>query len=622
MRILLTTFVVVVALAASSAAQFTVNPTTTLAKETGNNTSAANSFGGQKNGNLPAGNVSKENVHQLLYAGHSTKIFVNHLPWFGSPSHVNVGYDSADPAQARRQVDDMVSRGFDGVVLDWFGVADNEHNTKVNNASLAIRDAVARYANFQFAIMEDQGALKKCANTYGCDITAKLITDLKYAWANYMQHGNYQRINGRPVVYSFDLELKSIDWNRVAANIPFQPHWIFRNVSGFTRAYTGGSYSWIQISGDATDTNYLNNFYYNGTLKYASKYGVGSVYKGFNDSIAAWSLHRYQNQHCGQTWLRTFASANKYHNTSNQLDALQVVTWNDYEEGTEIETGIDNCVSVNASVSSGKLNWTLSGNENTIDHYEVFVSADGQNLQKLNEMGVGSRSLDLASFGITRGNYTFFVKAVGKPSLRNKMSNGARMDGTTTGTTTPSTGNGVTITSPSQGSTSGSPVRVTATAAVTGRTIASMRVYVDGVDKHGVSGNKVDTSISVAAGTRNIVINAWDTAGAVYKSSVTFTAGSTSSSSTSPTYSTVGVTITSPAQGATTGSPVRIVASAWSSKTITSMVAYIDGQQVYKVSGGKMDASIAWGRGMHTLIVNAWDASGAVYKSTRTFTIQ
>ena len=45
--------------------------------------------------------------------------------------------------------------------------------------------------------------------------------------------------------------------------------------------------------------------------------------------------------------------AQQPYNSGKQLPALQLVTWNDYEEGTEIESGIDNCFSLSASVSGG-----------------------------------------------------------------------------------------------------------------------------------------------------------------------------------------------------------------------------------------------------------------------------
>jgi len=38
------------------------------------------------------------------------------LLWFGQSNHINVGYNSNDPAQVRRQISDMISRGIDGVV--------------------------------------------------------------------------------------------------------------------------------------------------------------------------------------------------------------------------------------------------------------------------------------------------------------------------------------------------------------------------------------------------------------------------------------------------------------------------------------------------------------------------
>src|SRR5689334_11939542 len=78
-------------------------PTTTLAAETSNNTSAANSFTTQTDGNIGAGNVSKVDIHSLLYAGNNTKVIAHFMPWWGNPVHINVGYNSHDPAQIHAQ---------------------------------------------------------------------------------------------------------------------------------------------------------------------------------------------------------------------------------------------------------------------------------------------------------------------------------------------------------------------------------------------------------------------------------------------------------------------------------------------------------------------------------------
>src|SRR5262249_6069500 len=149
---------------------------------------------------------------------------------------------------------------------------------------------------------------------------------------------------------------------------------------------------------------------------------IGSSYKGFDDSIALWGSHRLTAQQCGQTWLNSMAEAGKYYSSANQMLGIQLVTWNDYEEGTELETGIDNCVTVSVSANETAVSCSISVQANTLDHFEVFVSQNGQDLMLLGQAPPTAKSLDLASFGLTPGNYTAYVKAVGKPMLTNKMS--------------------------------------------------------------------------------------------------------------------------------------------------------------------------------------------------------
>src|SRR5215471_8002351 len=92
--------------------------TTTLQIQTSNNTSAANSFVSQSNGNLGASNVSKVDTHSLLYPGATTPVYAHLLLWFGQPNHMNVGYSSTNPQQISRQINDMISRGITGVIID------------------------------------------------------------------------------------------------------------------------------------------------------------------------------------------------------------------------------------------------------------------------------------------------------------------------------------------------------------------------------------------------------------------------------------------------------------------------------------------------------------------------
>jgi PKD repeat protein len=398
-----------------------VTPTTTLAKETGNNTSAANSFVSQSNGNVGAGNVSKVPLRTLLYDGAHTKIYAHFMGWFGQSNHMNVGYSSANLTQVTAQVSDMMSRGIDGAIIDWYG----PNNTVPNQTTVYLRQAAeATSGKFAFAVMEDVGALSKCASTAGCSLNQQVISDLNYVYNNYEPSPAYIRVGGRPVILFFGLEKYSLDWNTIRAGVLGNPLFIFRNAGGFTHTQSNGSFSWVSINKSNPDDiglSYLD-YYYSTALSYPLEQSFATGYKGFNDTLASWSANRIMNQNCGQTWLKTWAEIGKYYSLSGELQQLQVVTWNDYEEGTEFETGIDNCVSVAGGMNGNVVTWSISGQENTIDHYTVFISLDGQNLMPVADVPAGTHSLDLNGYGFDPASYTLYVKAVGKPSLTNKMS--------------------------------------------------------------------------------------------------------------------------------------------------------------------------------------------------------
>jgi len=406
----------VVAQAATS-----VTPTTTLAKETGNNTSAANSFVSQSNGNIGAGNVSKVPLRTLLYSGSNTKIYVHFMGWFGQSNHMNVGYNSASLTQVTAQVADMMSRGVDGAIIDWYG----PNNTWPNQSTIYLRQAAeATSGKFTFAVTEDVGALKTCAATAGCDLNQQVISDLNYVYNNFEPSPAYIRIGGRPVILFFGLEKYSLDWNTIRAGVLGNPLFIFRNSGAFTKPQTNGGFSWVTINTSNPDDialSYLDNFYLT-CLSYPLEQTFATAFKGFNDTLASWSANRIMNQNCGQTWLKTWAEAGKYYSSSGQLAQFQIATWNDYEEGTEIETGIDNCVTVAGGMSSNTATWSITGQENTIDHYTVFISLDGQNLMPVADVPAGTHSLDLSRYGFGPASYTLYVKAVGKATMTNKMS--------------------------------------------------------------------------------------------------------------------------------------------------------------------------------------------------------
>jgi len=391
--------------------------TTTLQVQKSNNTSAANTFVSQSNGNLGGANISKVDVHSLLYPNTTTPIYAHLLLWFGGSNHMNVGYSSTDPRQVRRQINDMVSRGINGVIIDWYGQGDIS-----DQATPLVMAEAERHPGFKVALMVDKGAIEwhSCA---GCDPQQALVADMQYIEQQYVSSPAYMTRNGAPVITNFDIDLfYSIDWNALQSSLPIAPAFLFQDSPGFTHVLSQGSYSWVMPTTTDYGMSYLSGFYGTGA-GFPSEETVGATYKGFNDSLASWGSGRVMDQQCGQTWLQTFSEINSLYSASNPLDALQLVTWNDYEEGTEIEAGIDNCVSVSANVSDHSLSWTITGEQSTIDHYVIYSSPDKRSLNQLGTMPATDNTADLCDYSLPSGKYAIYVQAVGKPSLKNQISN-------------------------------------------------------------------------------------------------------------------------------------------------------------------------------------------------------
>lgn len=96
----------------------------------------------------------------------------------------------------------------------------------------------------------------------------------------------------------------------------------------------------------------------------------------------------------------------------------------------------------------------------------------------------------------------------------------------------------ITVSSPSTTSVS-SPTKFAATAksSTSGISITTFKLYIDSVSKVSVQSNTISTSISLSAGSHNVVFQAWDSKGTIYKKQMTITVSSTSSGDSTSTSS-------------------------------------------------------------------------------------
>jgi acid phosphatase len=82
------------------------------------------------------------------------------------------------------------------------------------------------------------------------------------------------------------------------------------------------------------------------------------------------------------------------------------------------------------------------------------------------------------------------------------------------------------------------------------------------------------------------------------------------------------VTISAPTTGTVTGPGVHAAASASAANPITFMRIYVDSVSKASVSASHIDTTLTLSQGTHSLVFQAWDSKGLVYKSTKTITVQ
>jgi hypothetical protein len=168
----------------------------------------------------------------------------------------------------------------------------------------------------------------------------------------------------------------------------------------------------------------------------------------------------------------------------------------------------------------------------------------------------------------------------------------------------------VTVSSPSNGATTSSPVHFVGSADGGGFPATAIRIYVDNQSVYNTNSASLDTLVPMAAGNHFVVVQAWNSTGQVFKNSMNITVSGTT------TPGAAGVSVSSPADGSNVGSPVQFAASATpnSGRVIMAMRLYVDSNSAYAVNASSLSTSLGLANGGHFIVIQAWDNTGAVYK--------
>jgi hypothetical protein len=290
------------------------------------------------------GNPHKPVTEMAQGLPNPTRILADYQPWFGDPEHINVGYSTQDPAVLRKQIQKAKSMGIYAFAVDWYG-----ERRPFEDHSYALLQRVASEENFHVCLMYDE---TQEDNGHATEDALEALDKAYRAYIGPDAPGReaYVTYNGRPVIFVFP-KRGHTDWDRVRKVVnqwEQPPLLIYKdNPPPQYEKDFDGYYAWVH-PGRAWDPKggdwgkeYLERFYEK--AKNSQKIVVGGVWPGFNDTKASWSLNRHMDRRCGQTFEDTLKIFHRYSDSDRPMPFIMIATWNDYEEGTQIETGISDC---------------------------------------------------------------------------------------------------------------------------------------------------------------------------------------------------------------------------------------------------------------------------------------
>ena len=273
------------------------------------------------------------------------RILADYQPWFGDPDHINIGYSTQDPAVLRKQIEKAKEMGIYAFAVDWYG-----ERRPFEDRSYALLQQIAAQEHFHICLMYDE------TQEENGHATEDALEAFDHAYRDYIGptapgHDAYVSYQGRPVIFIFP-KRGNTDWNRVRDTVQQWEHpplLIYKDdpPAEYAGAFDG-YYAWVH-PGKAWDPkggdwgkDYLEQFY-DKMKDRPGKIVVGTVWPGFNDTRASWSLNRHMDRRCGETFEDTLKMFHRYNDPDHPMPFLLIATWNDYEEGTQIETGVSDC---------------------------------------------------------------------------------------------------------------------------------------------------------------------------------------------------------------------------------------------------------------------------------------
>ncbi|HSY16794.1 MAG TPA: hypothetical protein VK815_00605 [Candidatus Acidoferrales bacterium] len=377
------------------------------------------------------GHVSHVDVHTLIPNRPDLRWFANGCCWWGEglSHHVDNGTTNTTAAYAAAMVNDLESRGFDGLIFSWYGIGD-QTDVVAKNVQKYLNSTNNPNTNFTFTIMI------VCGFFQGGEGSNNFVKSIKYCETNYFTDAHYEKEKGHPLLMFFNVYpafiTNSTEVNGIKAHTSANTYWVQEGTSYISDSWVDMTFLWTQDH-NGPNTNWMATDPYNlvnvtngdfqAIKSHPSKQGYAAMCARFNGTLTAdpaWSLGKYLPSDYGLCEVERAATISQA--ISTNMTRMQWATWSDYEEGTEVELGVENNISLTTAVNGSILSWTnTSGDVRTVDHFDVYAATNGT-AALLASVPSGTYQTNISQLGLNAGSYQLYVNAVGKPCMRDHLS--------------------------------------------------------------------------------------------------------------------------------------------------------------------------------------------------------
>ena len=240
-------------------------------------------------------------------------------------------YDSNDPHALECHVLLMKFAGIDGAIIDWYGIKDHyDYATIHRNTNHLI--TYIKKAGLSFAICYEDQSVKHLVNDGVLGESQALSHGkevLRWMENHWFVADEYAKIAGRPLLLVFGPQyFKGASWKELFSGLSQPPYFYTLNS---LQEGADGVFGWPPVRDGrvvppAAWRTYLSQLYEKG--------GVGTAFPKFHDiyeEAGVRESYGYLDDQEGAVFDETLERAGE------RASLIQIVTWNDFGEGTIIE---------------------------------------------------------------------------------------------------------------------------------------------------------------------------------------------------------------------------------------------------------------------------------------------